>query len=153
MWDMKKAGERVCMLYYLPVIVYLVAALAYQFVAKTAPSAANPFAMLAVVYGIAAVACLLLVFITKRGETLAEAFSPMPKTVIVLGVCVIGLEASMIYAYRLGWETSVFPTVVYISMIILLLFMGYLLFSEKLTAKKLIGVALCIAGLICMRVK
>lgn len=141
------------MLYYVPVVVYLVAAVAYQIVAKTAPSAANPFAMLTVVYGIATALCLMLVFVTKRAETLAQAFSPMPKSVIAFGMCVVGLEASMIYAYRLGWEASVFPTVVYIAMIILLLFVGRLLFSETLSIKKMIGVALCVAGLIFMRAK
>lgn len=141
------------MLYYVPVVAYLLAAVAYQIVAKTAPASANPFAMLCVVYGVAAIACFLLTLITRRGETLAAAFSPMPKSVLLLGAAVIALEASMIYAYRLGWEASVFPTVVYISLIIVLLFVGWLLFNEKITVKKLIGVGLCIAGLLCMRAK
>lgn len=141
------------MLFYLPILVYVISAIGYQFVAKTVPSATNPFAMLTIVYGIATVACFGLTFLTKGGETLGQAFSPMPLTVIFLGIAVVGLEASTIYAYRLGWQVSVFPTVIYMTVIVGVLILGALVFKEKLTAKKLLGAALCLAGLLCMRMK
>ncbi|MEG1524985.1 MAG: EamA family transporter [Clostridia bacterium] len=138
---------------YIPVIAYLVASTLYQIIAKTMPSSINPFAMLTLVYGIASLLCFGLVFFTKNGETLGAAFSPMPLNVIFLGIVVAALEASTFYAYRLGWKVSVFPVLVYVCIILIMLFVGALLFSEKITFKKILGVVLCIAGLICMRLK
>lgn len=139
------------MLFYLPVLSYLIASVAYQLVAKTVPSSTNPFAMLSIVYAIATLLCVSLLIVTKKQETFLEAYRPITWTVILLGIAVVALEGSMIYAYRLGWQISVYPTVVYILAIIVLLFLGFFLFGEKLTIKKCIGVAMCVAGLLFMR--
>lgn len=141
------------MKYYMPVLVYLVFAMIYQIVAKTTPSNANPFAMLTVVYVVAAVVCGVISIFTKGDQTLGATFKAVPWTALALGVAVIALESSMVYAYRLGWDVSVFPTVVYVLVMVALVFVGALLFKEKITTRKAIGMLVCIAGLIIMRSK
>lgn len=138
---------------YLPVLVYLTFAIIYQIVAKSAPSSANPFAMLALVYTVAMVGCTAAFFLTKGEMTFLEGVRTIPWSALVLGIAVIALEASTIYAYRLGWEVSVYPTVTYTLVIIAVLFVGALLFHEKITLRKVIGIALCISGIIVINTK
>ena len=139
------------MTYYIPILVYLAATVAYQSVAKRVSGNVNPFALLTVVYLVASVMCVVALYATKRDQSAFGAIRSLPWSAIVLGISVVGLEASMIYAYRLGWQVSVFPMITYVISIAALLFVGALLFSEAITIKKLVGVAVCIAGIFIMQ--
>lgn len=136
---------------YLPALVYVVCAVAYQVTAKTVPVGTNPFAMLTAVYIIAAAVCALLAILTRGEAALPALVRGIPKSALLMGIAVIGLEASMLYAYRMGWPVSLFPILVYSLLSVALLIVGAAAFSEGLTVKKLIGVGLCLSGLIVIR--
>ena len=66
----------------------------------------------------------------------------------VLGFVIVGLEVGFIFAYRAGWQVSAASVVQSGFLAISLLAVGALAYHEPLTASKLIGIVLCIAGLI-----
>lgn len=62
-------------------------------------------------------------------------------------VCVVGLEIGIIYAYKIGWPVSTATMVQSCILSAALIVVGALLYHEAITWNKLIGVALCLAGL------
>ena len=74
-------------------------------------------------------------------------------TSIVLAITILGIEAGYLLAYRSGWSLNVSALVVTVTVTILLIPTGVLLFSEKLSAHRVIGIVVCIAGLVLLNWK
>ena len=72
---------------------------------------------------------------------------------IILGIVIVGLEAGWIYAYKAGWQVSTGFIVQSAFLAVALIFVGYLLYHEGLTWNKLVGVSVCLAGLIFINIK
>ena len=66
----------------------------------------------------------------------------------VLGVAIVGLEVGFIYAFRAGWQISVAQIVTSAILAVILIFVGYLLYHEAITWNKIVGIVICLAGLI-----
>ena len=66
----------------------------------------------------------------------------------VLGIVIIGLEAGWLYAYKAGWQVSTAFIVQSAFLASVLLFVGFFLYHESLTGNKLVGVVICLIGLI-----
>ena len=71
----------------------------------------------------------------------------------MLGIVIVGLEAGWIFAYKAGWQVSVGFIVQSAFLAVTLLVVGFFLYHEALTWNKLIGVAVCLAGLIIINYK
>lgn len=65
----------------------------------------------------------------------------------------IGLEVGWIFAYKAGWEVSTGFIVQSAVLAIFLLALGYFMYHEVLTWNKLVGVAVCLIGLIIINMK
>ena len=72
---------------------------------------------------------------------------------LVLGIVIIGLEAGWIYAYKAGWQVSTGFIVQSAFLAMSLLLVGYFIFREALTWNKVVGVAICLVGLIFINLK
>ena len=130
-----------------PLLLIVASNTFYHICAKSTPENAHAFGALTVTYLIGA-AFSALVFVTsvKPANVLTE-LGKLNWASIVLGLAIVGLEAGNVFLYRAGWKVSVGSVVCNISLAVVLLFVGYLLFHEQITARQLIGVAVCAAGL------
>ena len=72
---------------------------------------------------------------------------------VVLGIVIVGLEAGWIYAYKAGWQVSTGFIVQSAFLAMSLLLVGFFLFHESLTWNKLVGVAICLIGLVFINLK
>ena len=136
------------MAYLWPLILIVVSNSIYHICAKSLPAKADPFAALTVTYLIGAVFSAALYFLLNRGSAdLAQEWRSLNWTPYVLGFIVVAMEAGNVYAYRAGWSVKTLPVVQAACVAVLLLALGFLLYREGVTAGKLIGLALCIAGL------
>lgn len=136
------------MAYLWPLILIVVSNSIYHICAKSLPAKADPFAALTVTYLIGAVFSAALYFLLNRGSTdLAQEWRSLNWTPYVLGFIVVAMEAGNVYAYRAGWSVNTLPVVQAACVAVLLLALGFLLYREGVTAGKLIGLALCVAGL------
>ncbi len=66
----------------------------------------------------------------------------------MLGIVVVGLEVGFIYAFRAGWQVSVTQIVSSAVVTVILIFVGYLLYHEAITWNKIVGIIICLAGLV-----
>ncbi|MBO7728075.1 MAG: hypothetical protein J6S50_06145, partial [Oscillospiraceae bacterium] len=72
---------------------------------------------------------------------------------IVLGIVIVGLEAGWLYAYKAGWQVNTGSVVQSAFMAVALIFVGFLLYHESLTWNKLVGVGICLTGLVFINIK
>ena len=141
------------MSYVWPMALVVASNVFYQICTKSVPEEIDPFASLIVTYLVAAAASAVLYFALGSGGNLLKECGKLNWTAFVLGIVIIGLEAGWIYAYKAGWQVSTGFIVQSAMLAGALLFVGYLLYHESLTWNKLVGVAICLAGLIFINMK
>ena len=141
------------MSYVWPMALVVASNVFYQICTKSVPEEVDPFASLIVTYLVAAAASAVLYFALGSGGNLLKECGKLNWTAFVLGIVIIGLEAGWIYAYKAGWQVSTGFIVQSAILAGALLLVGYFLYREALTWNKLVGVAICLAGLIFINLK
>ncbi len=135
-----------------PIALVVLSNVIYQICAKSVPEGMHPMASLTVTYLIGAVASTILYF-TFGGRNLIREFSRLNWAPFVLGLVIVGLEAGFIFAYKAGWQVSTASIVQSSFLAVALIFVGYMLYHEALTWNKLVGVAICLLGLVIINYK
>ena len=130
-----------------PIALAVFSDMFYQVAAKSTPEQLNPFASLTITYLIGAVVSTVVFFITSRGGNLLQEWGGINWTAFVLGIPIVGLEAGSIYMYKVGWNVNTGYIVKAICLAIGLIFLGALLYHEKITGNKVAGIAVCLFGL------
>lgn len=125
----------------------------YQICAKSVPHEIDPFASIIVTYLVGAAVSTLLYFVLGPGESLAKEFGKLNWAPFVLGLAIVGLEAGWIYAYKAGWQVSTGFIVQSAFLAIVLLFVGYFLYREALTWNKVVGIVICLIGLVFINIR
>lgn len=133
--------------YILPLGLVVLANTLYQICAKSVPGDIDPLASLTVTYLVAAAVSLVLYLLLNKHADLLAEYSRLNWAPFVLGLSIIGLEVGYIYAYKAGWPVSSAQFVQSIVVTVLLVFIGFLAYHEALSAKKLLGILVCLAGL------
>lgn len=139
--------------YVWPIALVVFSNIMYHICAKSAPEGMDPLASLTVTYLIGAVVSAVLYFILNHGGSLIKEYGKLNWAPFVLGIVIVGLETGWIYAYKAGWQVSMGFIVQSAFMAVLLVFVGYLLYHETLTWNKLVGVAICLIGLVFINYK
>lgn len=136
------------MSYIWPMALLIASNTVYQICAKSVPKEINPFASLVVTYLVGAVASAVLYYVLGSDGSLIKEYGKLNWAPVVLGIVIVGLEAGWIYAYKAGWQVSTGFIVQSAFLAMSLLLVGFFLFHESLTWNKLVGVAICLIGLV-----
>ena len=139
--------------YIWPIALVVLSNVVYQICAKSVPTAINPFASLTITYLIGAVASAVLFFVLGKEPNLLKEYSKLNWAPFVLGLVIVGLEVGWIYAYKAGWQVSTGFIVQSAFLAIALLVVGFILFHEAVTWNKIVGVCICLTGLIFINLK
>jgi uncharacterized membrane protein len=135
-------------LFYFAIGLAIVATVFYHLIQKVTPANANPGLTLAVTYLTAALLSLGLLPFYPIKDGLAAGVRQLNWTSIGLGIVIVGLEIGFLLAYRAGWNVSAAAVVANVAVAVILMPLGLLLFKEKVTPVNVLGVILCIAGLV-----
>lgn len=141
------------MTYIWPIALVVLSNTFYQICAKSVPDSMNPFASLTVTYLVGAVASCILYYALGNSPNLLKEYCKLNWAPIVLGVVIVGLEAGYIYAFKAGWQISTAQVVQSAILAAVLLFVGFLLYHEELTWNKIVGIAICMIGLVFINLK
>ena len=136
-----------------PIALVVLSNVVYQICAKSVPGEMNPFASLTVTYLVGAAASAILFFVLDHGGNLVHEYQKTNWAPFVLGIVIVGLEAGWLYAYKAGWQVSTGFIVQSAFLAVALIFVGYLLYHEAMTWNKLVGVGICLVGLIFINLK
>ena len=139
--------------YIWPIALIVLSNTVYQICAKSVPGNINPFASLTVTYLVGAAVSAILWFALGSGESPLKELGKLNWAPFVLGIVIVGLEAGWIYAYKAGWQVSTGFIVQSALLAAALLAVGGLLYREAMTWNKLVGVAICLIGLVFINLK
>ena len=131
-----------------PIMLAVGADIVYQICAKSTPEKMNPLAALAVTYVVSAVTAVAAYLVLHRGTGLMQEYTHLNWAPFVLGIALVGLEVGSIYMYRVGWNVNNGYMMQSICIMIALVFVGLLLYHETLTPRKLIGIIICLIGVV-----
>lgn len=134
--------------YIWPIALVVLSNTLYQICAKSVPEGMNPLASLTVTYLVGAAVSCALYFILNRNANLLREIRLTNWAPIVLGIVIVGLEVGFIYAFRAGWQISMAQIVSSAVLAVILIFVGYLLYHEAITWNKIVGIIVCLAGLV-----
>jgi len=136
-----------------PVLLLVCANTVYQVTAKSVPGGINTYASLLVTYLVAATASLVMFWCTAGGENLTGQIKQINWASWLLGLAIVGLETGSIFLYRVGWNINVGSLVANIALAVVLIFVGAFFYKEGISAKQLLGIALCLGGLALISLK
>ncbi|EOS70955.1 hypothetical protein C818_00963 [Lachnospiraceae bacterium MD308] len=134
--------------YVWPIALVVLSNVVYQICAKSIPDGVNPFAALTVTYTVGVVFSAVMYFISNRHGNLIQEYRKLNWAPFAFGVILVGLEVGWIYAYKAGWQVSTASIMQSAFLAVALIFVGWILYHETLTWNKLVGVAICLLGLV-----
>lgn len=139
--------------YIWPIVLVILSNTAYQICAKSVPDAMNPLASLTVTYLVGAVSSGVLYFVLNKNANLISEYGRLNWAPVILGLVIVGLEVGWIYAYKAGWQVSTGFIVQSAFLAVVLVAVGYFLYHEDLSWNKLLGVVICLIGLVFINYK
>jgi len=144
-------------IYFIPLIITIASTTLYQVSAKQVPANMNSGAILVIAYAMAIVFSLVLYLITEKASMFSDIESTnakfqFPTAAVIMGVAITGSELGNILVYRTGWDLSIAGTFTNISVAVILVIVGRLIYKEEIDRNKLLGIVLCLVGLIVLGV-
>ncbi len=134
-------------MYYATLLVTVVSVASYHLSIKAQPAAVNPFLPLAAAYFIAFFVCVAGLFLWNDGTRALAALRP---SVLWLALSVVGIEVGFLLAYRAGWNVGYAALLVNVCSTLALIPISLWFFKDQISAQKLVGVVLSMAGLALM---
>lgn len=131
-----------------PIALIVFSNIIYQICAKEVPKDMDAMASMTITYLVGTICSAVMFFITNKGGNLLHEYAKNNWAPIFLGISVVGLEIGFIYAYKNGWQVSMVSIVQSSFLSIALLIVGALLYHESISVNKVIGIVLCLAGLV-----
>ena len=140
--------------YFFPPLLIVLGLVISQLSQKSTDQGANPFVVVILAYIIGIAACIAGYFLFPRED--ADTL-PMIRTVIWsalgIGLGAVAIEIGFMLAYRAGWNLSLLPVSVNVCGAVVLILVGLLAYRESLSASKVVGVLMCIGGLLLITVR
>lgn len=140
-------------LYYFAIGLTIIANLFYHFSQKYTPSSANPFVSLIITYSVAIIICLIILPFYPGEESLMASVRKVNWASFMLAFAIVGLEVGYLLAYRAGWDISLAALVSNVSFTLLVIPIGVLWMQETLSTVNVIGIFLCVGGLVLVNMK
>lgn len=131
----------------LPIAVAVFANVFYHVASKSILAEQNTFMGLIVNYATALLASAILFFLTPHEKILVEA-AKSNWACVLMGLSITGVEVAFVMIYRAGGELSTASLIVSILIALAMLAVGGVFYNEQITAQKIFGATLCIAGVI-----
>jgi len=130
-----------------PIALAVVANVFYHVASKSIPAEQNAFMGLVVNYATALIASALMFWLTPHEKFLAE-LARANWACVLMGLSITGVEVGFVMIYRSGGELSTASLIVSILIALAMLVVGGVFYGEQLTARKIFGAMLCMAGVV-----
>ena len=115
---------------------------------KSMPGDVNAFCALMVTYLVAAIVSGIIFVFMVGPSNIGVEISKISWISVVLALAIVGLEVGYVFVYRAGWTISTASVVANIGLACVLLAVGYFLYKENVSYNQILGIFVCMAGLI-----
>jgi len=141
------------MLYYLPLIITVVANLFYHIAQKYTSQNINPVFSLLITYMTATALTAAALLFYRHENTVADNIKELGWPSFALGLAVVLLELGYLLVYRAGWNISTASIISTITLTILLVPVGRYLFHESISPVNIVGIGISIIGIVLINYK
>ena len=131
-----------------PILIVILSNTFYNICMKSMPSDVNPFGALMVTYLVAAIISAIIFVFSVGPSNISAGLSKINWTSVVLALAIVGLEVGYVFVYRAGWAVSTASVVANIGLACVLLVVGYFLYKENVSMQQILGIFVCMFGLI-----
>lgn len=140
-------------LYYVSFGVAFVSSVLYQISQKATSPLVNPVIGILVTYVTAILLTLPLFRLFPLGTSLTESLRRVNWASFSLAIAIVGLEIGFLLIYRSGGKINITAVAVNVVAAIILVPVGIALFKEQPSLVNILGVFVCILGLIMVNAK
>ena len=134
--------------FYLPLVLAVGGNLLYHLSQKSMPKAANPLFVITIAYLVGILACVLYSFAYPSDKSFLDTLRESNWAVYAMGIGAAVIEVGFLLAYRAGWNISTAAVVCRTAVTLLLIPVGLLAYKEHLSARNVVGLVLCMIGLV-----
>jgi uncharacterized membrane protein len=134
--------------FYLPIALAVGGNLLYHLSQKSIPKAANPLFVITIAYVVGIVACVLYAFAYPNEKSFLDTLRESNWAVYGMGLGAAVIEVGFLLAYRAGWNISTAAVVCTAAATLILIPIGVIAFREHLSVRNVVGLLLCMVGLV-----
>ena len=120
----------------------------YQVSTKLLPKGLNHWHALMLFYTLALMLTVIMTLFDRPTRSLLEDMRKLNWAVPLVALSVVGIELGWILVFRAGAGLSLTGLVVNVAVAVIVIPIGLLFFSEKISLVNVVGMALCLVGLV-----
>ena len=140
-------------LYYFSITLAIASSALYHFVAKSTPSNVNFTVSLLVTYAVAFVVTLVGFFFFPATNGITAELKRLNWASIGLAIAVVGIEFGFLLSYRSGWNLGIAAVLATVIASLILVPVAILVFKDKISVINILGILVCLAGLVMLNWK
>jgi multidrug transporter EmrE-like cation transporter len=140
-------------LFYFSITLAICSSALYHFVAKSTPSNVNFTVSLLVTYAVAFVVTLLGFFFFPVTTSLTTELTQLNWASIGLAIAIVGIEFGFLLTYRSGWHLGIAAVLVNVIASLILVPVAIFIFKDKISWVNVLGIFVCLAGLVMLNWK
>ena len=140
-------------LFYFSITLAIASSALYHFVAKSTPANVNFPVSLLVTYAVAFVVTLVGFFFFPVKNGLAFELKQLNWASFLLAIAIVGIEFGFLLVYRAGWNLGIAAVLVNVVASLILVPIAIYLFKDKLNWVNIVGILVCLIGLIMLNWK
>ena len=125
----------------------------YHYSQKATPTDVNPAVAIMVTYIVAIFLTLLLFFFLPSKIGFLAEVRQLNWASYLLAFSIVGLEVGFLLVYRSGWNLGIAAVLVNVAASLILVPVAVFVFKQRLSLVNLIGVLVCLAGLVMLNWK
>lgn len=128
-------------------ILLIVSNVVYHVSQKSIPNEVNPVVSIIFTFSIALIISLLLLPIFIDAHDIPRNIRNINRANLFSGISIVGIVIGHVLYYRSGWSLSTGTLFSYVSICILLIPIGLLVFRERITFYNIAGIIISLVGL------
>ena len=140
-------------LFYFSIVLAVCSSALYHFSQKQIPTGVNPVISVIVTYIISLILCFLLLYFLPPKQGILQAVKQLNWASYVLALSLVGLEVGFLLVYRAGWNIGLAAVLVNVVASLILIPVALLVFKDKLSWINILGILVCLAGLVMLNWK
>ena len=140
-------------LFYFSITLAIASSALYHFTAKSTPSHVNFTVSLLVTYAVAFVVTLLGFIFFPATNGITTELKQLNWASIGLAIAIVGIEFGFLLTYRSGWNLGIAAVLVNVVASLILVPVAIFFFRDKISWINILGILVCLAGLVMLNWK
>jgi drug/metabolite transporter (DMT)-like permease len=146
-------AQRPMFLFYFSITLAICSSALYHFVAKSTPADVNFSVSLIVTYAVALGVTLITALLFPADKGFVAELKNLNWASFLLAIAIVGIEFGFLLTYRAGWNLGIAAVLVNVVASLALLPVAVFFFKDKISWVNIVGIFVCLAGLVMLNWK